>query len=130
MYDFFIISIGSLLGSLIRWKIDNIFFVNILGCFIFGFINNLQISKRFKLFFCFGFCGSLTTFSGWISELLNIFNQDLYFLFLFRITLFLVIGFSAFYFGYCISRSLKQLKKWDILVKFSTVVEYVINNSH
>ena len=130
MFDFFIISIGSLLGSLIRWKIDNIFFVNILGCFIFGFINNLQISKRFKLFFCFGFCGSLTTFSGWISELLNIFNQDLYFLFLFRITLFLVIGFSAFYFGYCISRSLKQLKKWDTLVKFLKVVECTINKSY
>ena len=110
MLEFFIISIGSILGSLIRWKIDNIFFVNILGCFIFGFINNLQISKKFKLFFCFSFCGSLTTFSGWILDLFNIFNKRLYLLFLFKVILFLVIGYFAIYLGYLISNNLNKLK--------------------
>ena len=110
MLEFFIISIGSILGSLIRWKIDNIFFVNILGCFIFGFINNLQISKKFKLFFCFSFCGSLTTFSGWILDLFNIFNKRLYLLFLFKVILFLVIGYFALYLGYLISNNLNKLK--------------------
>ena len=110
MLEFFIISIGSILGSLIRWKIDNIFFVNILGCFIFGFINNLQISKKFKLFFCFSFCGSLTTFSGWIVDLFNIFNKRLYLLFLFKVILFLVIGYFALYLGYLISNNLNKLK--------------------
>ena len=110
MLKFFIISIGSILGTLIRWKIDNIFFVNILGCFIFGFINNLQISKKFKLFFCFSFCGSLTTFSGWILDLFNIFNKRLYLLFLFRVILFLVIGYFALYLGYLISNNLNKLK--------------------
>ena len=110
MLEFFIISIGSILGSLIRWKIDNIFFVNILGCFIFGFINNLKISKKFKLFFCFSFCGSLTTFSGWILDLFNIFNKRLYLLFFFRVILFLVIGYFAIYLGYLISNNLNKLK--------------------
>ena len=110
MLEFFIISIGSILGSLIKWKIDNIFFVNILGCFIFGFINNLQISKKFKLFFCFSFCGSLTTFSGWILDLFNIFNKRLYLLFLFKVILFLVIGYFALYLGYLISNNLNKLK--------------------
>jgi len=110
MLEFFIISIGSILGSLIRWKIDNIFFVNILGCFIFGFINNLQISKKFKLFFCFSFCGSLTSFSGWILDLFNIFNKRLYLLFLFKVILFLVIGYFALYLGYLISNNLNKLK--------------------
>ena len=110
MLEFFIISIGSILGSLIRWKIDNIFFVNILGCFIFGFINNLQISKKFKLFFCFSFCGSLTSFSGWILDLFNIFNKRLYLLFLFKVILFLVIGYFAIYLGYLISNNLNKLK--------------------
>ena len=110
MLEFFIISIGSILGSLIRWKIDNIFFVNILGCFIFGFINNLQISKKFKLFFCFSFCGSLTSFSGWILDLFNIFNKRLYLLFLFKVILFLMIGYFALYLGYLISNNLNKLK--------------------
>jgi len=110
MLEFFIISIGSILGSLIRWKIDNIFFVNILGCFIFGFINNLQISKKFKLFCCFSFCGSLTSFSGWILDLFNIFNKRLYLLFFFRVILFLVIGYFAIYLGYLISNNLNKLK--------------------
>ena len=110
MLEFFIISIGSILGSLIRWKIDNIFFVNILGCFIFGFINNLQISKKFKLFFCFSFCGSLTSFSGWILDLFNIFNERLYLLFFFRVILFLLIGYFALYLGYLISNNLNKLK--------------------
>ena len=110
MLEFFIISIGSILGSLIKWKIDNIFFVNILGCFIFGFINNLQISKKFKLFFCFSFCGSLTTFSGWILDVFNIFNKRLYLLFFLRVILFLVIGYFALYLGYLISNNLNKLK--------------------
>ena len=110
MLEFFIISIGSILGSLIRWKIDNIFFVNILGCFIFGFINNLQISKKFKLFFCLSFCGSLTTFSGWMLDLLNILNQGLYLLFFLRVILFLVVGYFAIYLGCSISYNFNKLK--------------------
>ena len=110
MFEFLLISAGSILGSLFRWKIDNIFFVNILGCLIFGFINNLQISRKMKLFFCFSFCGSLTTFSGWILDLLNILNKGLYLLFFLRVSLFLVIGYFAMYLGYLISYNLKKLK--------------------
>ena len=111
MFEFFVISAGSILGSLIRWKINNIFFVNILGCFIFGFINNLHVSKRIRLFLCFSFCGSLTTFSGWILDLLNILNKCLYFLFFLRVSLFLVIGYFAIYFGNLLSDYLRKLKK-------------------
>ena len=110
MFEFVLISVGSILGSLIRLQIDSIFFVNILGCLIFGFINNLQISRKIKLFFCFSFCGSLTTFSGWILDLLNILNKGLYFLFFLRVSLFLVIGYFAMYFGYSLSDNLRKLK--------------------
>ena len=110
MFEFFVISAGSILGSLIRWKINNIFFVNILGCFIYGFVNNLHVSKKIKLFLCFSFCGSLTTFSGWILDLLNILNKGLYLLFFLRVSLFLVIGYFAIYLGYLISNNLNKLK--------------------
>jgi len=110
MFEFVLISVGSILGSLIRLQIDSIFFVNILGCLIFGFINNLQISRKIKLFLCFSFCGSLTSFSGWILDLLNILNNGLYLLFFIRVSLFLVIGYFAMYLGYLISYNLKKLK--------------------
>ena len=111
MFEFFIISVGSILGSLIRLKVDNIFFVNIIGCFIFGFINNLHVSKKIKLFLGFSFCGSLTTFSGWILELLNILNKGLYILFFLRVSLFLVIGYFAMCFGYSLSDTLRKKNK-------------------
>ena len=110
MFEFFLICAGSILGSLIRLQIDNIFFVNILGCLIFGFISNLQISRKIKLFFCFSFCGSLTTFSGWILDLLNILNKGLYILFFLRVSLFCVIGYFAMYLGHLISSNLKKCK--------------------
>ena len=114
MFEFVLISVGSILGSLIRLQIDSIFFVNILGCLIFGFIHNLQISRKIKLFFCFSFCGSLTTFSGWILDLLNILNKGLYILFFIRVSLFLVIGYFAMYLGYSLSGNLRKLKNKKI----------------
>ena len=111
MFEFFVISVGSILGSLIRWKINNIFFVNILGCFIFGFINNLHVSKKIKLFFCFSFCGSLTTFSGWMLDLYNVLYKGLYFIFFLRVSLFIGSGYFAMYLGYSISDNIKKLKE-------------------
>ena len=110
MFEFLVISAGSILGTLIRLKIKNIFLVNILGCFIFGLINNLNVSKKIKLFFCFSFCGSITTFSGWILDLYNILNKGLYFIFFLRVSVFIGIGYFAMYSGYSISESINKLK--------------------
>ena len=71
------ISIGAVPAALFRWKIDDIFAVNIIGCFLLGFINTLLIPRKYKLIFGFGFCGSLTTFSGWIADAFYFFiRQD------------------------------------------------------
>ena len=48
------------------------FIVNTIGCFLLGFINSLPVSRKYKLFFGFGFCGSLTTFSGWSFQLFKL----------------------------------------------------------
>tara|TARA_Y100001978_G_C23402175_1_gene295142 strand:- start:234 stop:560 length:327 start_codon:yes stop_codon:yes gene_type:complete len=99
MSQFFIISAGSIIGSLIRWKINNIYLVNILGCFILGFAKNLNISKKLKLFICFSLSGSLTTFSGWIFDLFQLIRKDLYLMFFFNIGLLLILGYFAVYLG-------------------------------
>ena len=106
MLDFTIISLGSIIGSLLRWKINNIFFANILGCLIFGFVNNLKINKNYKLFICFSFCGSLTSFSTWILDLFKLINKNAYLIFFCNIFLFLTIGYLALYLGELVSKKL------------------------
>tara|TARA_B100001029_G_C14822975_1_gene318686 strand:+ start:41 stop:385 length:345 start_codon:yes stop_codon:yes gene_type:complete len=90
---FFLISIGAIPGALIRWQIDDIFIVNIIGCFLLGIINALPISRRYKLIFGFGFCGSLTTFSGWSLNLFQLISQGLYKLFFLNSFIIVLIGF-------------------------------------
>ena len=96
---FFLISIGAVPGALLRWQIDDVFIVNIIGCFLLGMINSLPISSRYKLIFGFGFCGSLTTFSGWSFQLFQLISKGLYKLFFLNSVLIVLIGFFAICFG-------------------------------
>ncbi len=93
--DFFIISLGAIPGAIFRWQIDQIFFVNIIGCFLLGFINSLPVSRQYKLMFGFGFCGSLTTFSGWSFQLFKLINNGFYKLFFLNSILMVLIGILA-----------------------------------
>ena len=97
--NFIIISIGAVPAAIFRWQIDQVFIINIIGCFLLGFINSLSISRRYKLLFSFGFCGSLTTFSGWSFQLFKLINKGFYKLFLVNSILFVIASLFAFGFG-------------------------------
>ena len=103
---FFLISIGAIPGALIRWQIDEIFIVNIIGCFLLGFFNSLAIPKKYKLTLGVGLCSSMTTFSGWSFHLHNLLNQGLYRLFLFNSILIVLIGVLAIALGHMFSKKL------------------------
>ncbi len=96
---FFLISMGAIPGALLRWQIDEIFIVNLTGCFLLGFINSLDISKKYKLTLGVGLCGSMTTFSGWSSHLYYLLSQSLYKLFLFNSISIVVLGVFAISLG-------------------------------
>tara|TARA_Y100001968_G_C19029912_1_gene559293 strand:- start:322 stop:663 length:342 start_codon:yes stop_codon:yes gene_type:complete len=100
--NFFFISIGAIPGALIRWQIDKIFIVNFIGCFLLGLMNSLPISKRSKLIFCFGFCGSMTTFSGWSFQLFELLSHGLFKTFLFNSIFLVLIGVFAAGLGHMI----------------------------
>ena len=104
--DFLMISIGAIPAAIFRWQIDDIFIVNITGCFLLGFINSLPIPNKYKLIFGFGFCGSLTTFSGWSFQLYELMNEGFYKLFLLNIILILMLGFLAVVFGHFLAKKL------------------------
>ena len=104
--NFFIISIGAIPGAILRWQIDQVFIVNIIGCFILGFINSLNISRRYKLIFGFGFCGSLTTFSGWSVQLFKLINEGSYKLFFFNSILMVMLGLLAISLGNLLAKKI------------------------
>ena len=103
---FLFISLGAVPGALLRWQIDEIFFVNMIGCFLLGFVNALGISKRYKLIIGYGFCGSITTFSGWSLSLHKMFTQGLYKMFLFNSVLTVLIGVFAIGLGHMCAKKL------------------------
>ena len=103
---YFLISIGAILGALFRWQIDEIFIVNIIGCFLLGFFNSLTISKRYKLTLGVGLCGSMTTFSGWSFQLHNLLIQGRYKLFLFNSISIVLVGVFAVGLGHIVAKKL------------------------
>ena len=103
---FFLISLGAILGALFRWQIDEIFIVNLIGCFLLGFFNSFAITKRYKLTLGIGLCGSMTTFSGWSSHLNDLLKQGLYNLFLFHSILIVIIGVLTTGLGHMLAKKL------------------------
>ena len=97
--DFVIISIGAIPAAIFRWQIDQIFIVNTIGCFLLGFINALPITSRYKLILGVGFCGSLTTFSGWSFQLFKLINKGFYKLFFLNSIFIVILGIFAFCLG-------------------------------
>ena len=101
------ISIGAVPGAFIRWQIDEIFIVNTIGCFLYGFINSLSITKRNKLILGVGFCGSMTAFSGWSLYLNRMLNEGLYKLFLVHSISIVLLGVFAVGLGHILAKNLK-----------------------
>ena len=97
----FFLALGSIPGALLRWQLNNDFLVNLIGSLTLGFLFGLKLKNSYYLIFAIGFCGSLTTFSGWIFSLYNllVMNHILKFLLIlsFQITMALVASFLGFF---------------------------------
>ena len=104
--NFFLISLGSVPAAIFRWQIDDILIVNIIGCFVLGFVNALPISPNLKLIFGFAFCGSLTIFSGWIFQLFELIIQGSYKLFFLNSILTVLIGLFAVGLGHFLAKKI------------------------
>ena len=106
--SFFLISLGAIPGALFRWQIDEIFVVNLIGCFLLGFFNSLVISEKYKLILGVGLCGSMTTFSGWSFHLYKLLNKGLYKLFLINSISIVLMGVLAIGLGHIFSKKLNS----------------------
>lgn len=80
------------------------FCVNILGCFLFGFmyiffLEKFQVSTVVKLALTVGFCGGLTTFSTFSMEIFEMLQSDQFLNALLYVVLSVIIGLASVYFG-------------------------------
>jgi len=66
-----LVALGAIPGSLLRWLVDDLTLVNLLGALVLGWLSATAAGRprAWLLVGGVGFCGSLTSFSGWILEL-------------------------------------------------------------
>ena len=71
LQELFLVAVGAVPGALLRWQSsvvlhDRDVLVNVLGSLILGLLLGLPYRPRLQLLVGIGFCGSLTTFSSWM----------------------------------------------------------------
>jgi len=108
-----IVGIGSFIGGILRYLISKYiqnsifstfpyatFTVNIIGCFIIGFVMGVSqkgtiLSSDLKLFLAIGFCGGFTTFSTFANENLALIKDGNFFYFSIYSGLSVILGIMA-----------------------------------
>ena len=69
-------ALGAVPGALLRWVLHCDPIANLLGCLLIGLATNQKPPRpRLMLLLGIGFCGALTTFSGWILALATALQQ-------------------------------------------------------
>ena len=71
LQELFLVGLGAVPGALLRWQVafhlqDQHLLVNTFGAALLGLLAGLPANHRYRLLVGIGFCGSLTTFSGWM----------------------------------------------------------------
>ncbi|AAK79554.1 CrcB protein [Clostridium acetobutylicum] len=115
--DYFLIGIGGACGSIVRYKIGDIiskrtkskfpwgtFIINITGAFLLGIITKSGAGKNLSMILADGFLGAYTTFSTFMYEGFNLFENKKKLNALIYILSSIIIGILGFYMGEFISQ--------------------------
>ncbi|MDP4202499.1 MAG: fluoride efflux transporter CrcB [Bacteroidota bacterium] len=119
-----IVGSGGFIGSVARFYISKLnlhvdflsipvgtLLVNVLGCFIIGFLTGIAdkstiLTIEWRMFLMVGICGGFTTFSSFANENLMLLHNGLFLSILLYTGLSILLGFTAVYLGYVTSNLL------------------------
>lgn len=109
--------LGAVPGALVRWLINQELLVNVIGSFVLGFVIGLDCRNRVKLIFAVGFCGSLTTFSTWIINAIQLISQGDWIRSLLSIFCTLILGCFSFLLAFYLGKRTKCLNLASMDIK-------------
>ena len=106
LQELLLVALGAVPGALLRWQVslhcaDRHLLVNVVGAALLGYLVGLPAAPRRQLLIGIGFCGSLTTFSSWMLEAMQLISAGQVFeaAGLIGLTLGLGVGAAALCFG-------------------------------
>ena len=109
LMELFLVALGAVPGALLRWQLalhlsDHNLVANTLGAALLGFFAGLPAAPRRQLFLGIGFCGSLTTFSGWMLDSVRFIAEGHWGLAIGLIGFTLGIGLGAAWFAFFVAQ--------------------------
>ncbi len=107
--NFLLVGIGAIPGVFVRWLMNNYMAVNIIGAALLGLVMGLRLKPNVKLALGFGFCGALTTFSGWMLEVLELVKRGFWLQGIGLIVLTLLLGIVSLFAGFLMGTKIKQI---------------------
>ena len=77
LQELLLVALGAVPGALLRWQVslhwaDRHVLVNVLGAALLGLLAGLPAAPRRQLLVGIGFCGSVTTFSSWMLDAMQL----------------------------------------------------------
>ena len=114
LQELFLVALGAVPGALLRWQValhcsDRHLLVNVLGAALLGLLAGLPAAPRRQLLIGIGFCGSLTTFSSWMLEAVQLISSGKIVEALGLIGLTLGLGVGAAALGFWLGQRFKPL---------------------
>ena len=112
LQELLLVGVGAVPGALLRWQFglvlhDRDVVVNVLGSLILGLLLGLPYRPRIQLLVGIGFCGSLTTFSSWMVNSVDLIHQGRPMAALGLIGLTLGLGLGAAGLGFSLGRRIR-----------------------